>query len=264
MAAAEPDIWTKGSAIGTVVGGIGAIAAIVVAGWQIRRARIDANRRASMDQLHVVAEHVAGLHGRDLGAARDNIVARYREEDASWGETEERYWAFLVMMDMLALAVEKNVQDRRLTTEYLRAVCGRDIVTLDYLKEFQACCGEPKALEHLERLLKRLNSKVVWYKPWTWRQRAQLETPVIPARSVAPVPADTSPPARSAPAHTAIAAPAGASRRPEGDAAAGPAHQAAAGLGHVRLEAVREVEREEGQHRQELGSQNQLEEGRGT
>jgi hypothetical protein len=70
-----------------------------------------------------------------------------------------RYMGLLSALDLLALARSHGAVDADITDDYVQSLMHESTVTEKFLREFQQCCGNEKAYEHLRQMLIEVGKK---------------------------------------------------------------------------------------------------------
>ena len=125
--------------------------ATALAAWQIYLGRRDANRRAALEHLDKLDDRVQELWSVDAEAARSEILQRYRGEIGDLSATSRVYLGFLNTLDLLAFAIAHGMVDRKLADRYVQTLVGSGVVSPDFLRELQQCCGDTGVYEDLFR-----------------------------------------------------------------------------------------------------------------
>jgi hypothetical protein len=135
--------------------GLASIAAAASAGfaaWQLRSARLQTSRAAAFDQFREIDGRLRDLWSADIAAVQKNIIRAYKGE-AALTDDDKLYLVFLNSLDLLAFARAEGVADQKLVDEYIPTLLRSNTITIDFLKQFQACCSDHQVYEHLSALL---------------------------------------------------------------------------------------------------------------
>jgi hypothetical protein len=130
---------------------VAASVAAVFAGLQIHFSRRDANSRAVFEHLREIDQRVQALWADDTQRAQAELLAFYRREREDLTDGARRYMSLLNSLDMLALAVEKRLVDKRTVSEHVQTLLQPHLVSQTFLRELQNCCGDEAVYEHLYR-----------------------------------------------------------------------------------------------------------------
>lgn len=131
---------------------VAALAAVVVAGWQLHLGRRDSNRRATVELLGRLDPLLRDQHLADVPRAQRDLVQSYLEgQDVT--PRALAYMALLNHLDTCALAQELDIVDKATLTRYLKTVTRIDVVSVTYLDQLCSVSGDPHVYEDLRRFL---------------------------------------------------------------------------------------------------------------
>lgn len=137
----------------------GWIAAIAAAGsaffaaWQLWRTRKDANLRTTLDLLLRLEERHQRAVQHTAAVAHSDILAYYRREVPELTEAAKDYLALFNSLDMVALAVKKDIADDAMVRDWVCTIVESEMVTRTVIEEFREACGYPQSFEDLYELL---------------------------------------------------------------------------------------------------------------
>lgn len=131
-----------------------AVVAAVIAAWQIRLSRIDANRRATLTALEKVEARMQPTWRLNLGEVRATILKCYADRNVPLPDEAAAYLSFLDSMDLLAFAANNNLVVPRLALKYTRTLRKAPMLSEEFLRELQTSCNDPEVYSDLLIFLK--------------------------------------------------------------------------------------------------------------
>jgi hypothetical protein len=137
--------------------------------WQFRWTTASARKSATLDRLGKVAEKLDAIRLNDPDAAEKDILDYYGRRRDDLSEPARLHLRLLDELDLLALAICKDLVDGDTAREYLRGSYAANAVqTIRFIDKLRSCCREPTLYEQLYGLLPMLLRPVPhWVSSYT-------------------------------------------------------------------------------------------------
>jgi hypothetical protein len=142
-----PTGWEVTSALATS-------AAAIFAGAQIWLSRADSQKQTTLTHLREIEARLQPLWNRDTERLQKDVLAYWRDSSQNPSDGVAEYLAFLNSLDLLGLAYEAGVVNKKLIHAHIRTLLRSPMLTLTFVKDLQQCCKDEHVYEHLERLFK--------------------------------------------------------------------------------------------------------------
>jgi hypothetical protein len=131
--------------------------ALLLTIWQFRWTKDAARKAATLDRLGKVVVQFDAARLYELEAAETEILRYYRRETDQLETAARQHLRLLDELDLLALAIVKDLVDGGTAREYLRgSYAPNAVATIWFINELRECCNEPTLYEHLYELLPTL------------------------------------------------------------------------------------------------------------
>lgn len=122
-----------------------ALAAVIAAGaaiLEVAQGRAHFRRQATFDHLRRISDHVGRwVQWPDVGEIQETVLRYYCGEAESLNDHACEYLALLAELDLLAFASNRRMASRSIVRAYTRSIYHDDVVTPQFLREYQAACG---------------------------------------------------------------------------------------------------------------------------
>lgn len=138
------------STSGTVVAAFAAIAAVIVAVWQLKVQRDHARQQTAFEHLRRISEYVRNIVRWDpIQSLQREVLQFYGGGSASLSVEASDYMALLTELDLLAYAADIGAADEDVVAQYTRTMYHEGVVSAQFLHEFHVCCGEDDSYQFL-------------------------------------------------------------------------------------------------------------------